>query len=625
MSRFSEKLQKAKDFLGRDVWEFEPAELSRARAFLLRQTQVALLVVRDFQADRCLLRASALTYVTLLSIVPVFALMFSLLKGLGVQNTLEPIILKEIAIGSEQIVTEIIRYINNTHVGRLGTVGLITLVLTVLALLSNIEETFNTIWGVQETRSLYRRFSDYFSVLIFGPIFVLVAISMTTTLESQAFVQTLMEMAYVGEVIYFLFKVLPFIAMWAAFTFLYIFMPNIKVDFRAALIGGIFGGTLWQLAQWSYLFFQVGVARYNAIYGTMAALPIFMVWIYVSWIIVLLGMEVSYAYQHLRHIRLEIRGETVNFASREMIALTILLQVAEAFNRGETMAPEEYLRGAGIASAAGQKRDRGTGTTEVSLRSAGRRGCLRLPTRPCPEKYEGALRGQSPQGRRGQRLADVQNAGVENHHRPRTADRAGGPRQPGRTDPGRPGGENGRAEEGRGGGEKKRRESVGPELEPAVFEDGIGIPLDPVAEGHHCSAFRLGQRGFMEMARHHSAVPLGEEFPGVRHKHVHRRPAFGTASAAPASGPAGDGPGPVGRNQVFQPPQSAAAQEAAQDFVSPVAGIDKVAVADEDLSAVQIDGAAVRKNAAAEDVFKIGTHVEIVISLHIDDLGSAFP
>jgi membrane protein len=335
MSRFSEKLQKAKDFLGRDVWEFEPAELSRARAFLLRQTQVALLVVRDFQADRCLLRASALTYVTLLSIVPVFALMFSLLKGLGVQNTLEPIILKEIAIGSEQIVTEIIRYINNTHVGRLGTVGLITLVLTVLALLSNIEETFNTIWGVQETRSLYRRFSDYFSVLIFGPIFVLVAISMTTTLESQAFVQTLMEMAYVGEVIYFLFKVLPFIAMWAAFTFLYIFMPNIKVDFRAALIGGIFGGTLWQLAQWSYLFFQVGVARYNAIYGTMAALPIFMVWIYVSWIIVLLGMEVSYAYQHLRHIRLEIRGETVNFASREMIALTILLQVAEAFNRGE--------------------------------------------------------------------------------------------------------------------------------------------------------------------------------------------------------------------------------------------------------------------------------------------------
>jgi len=335
MSRFSKKSEKVKDFVRREVWEVEPGELSRARAFLLRQTQVAILVARDFRADRCLLRASALTYATLLSIVPVFALTFSLLKGLGVQNTLEPIILKQIAIGSEQIVTEIIRYINNTNVGRLGTVGLITLVLTVLALLSNIEETFNNIWGVQETRSLYRRFSDYFSVLIFGPLFVLVAISMTTTLESQSFVQTLLGMAYVGKVIYLLFKVFPFVAMWAAFTFLYIFMPNIKVGFQAALVGGVFGGTLWQLAQWSYLYFQVGVARYNAIYGTMAALPIFMVWMYVSWIIVLLGMEVTYAYQNLRLVRLEIRGETVNFASREMIALTILLQVAMAFQRGE--------------------------------------------------------------------------------------------------------------------------------------------------------------------------------------------------------------------------------------------------------------------------------------------------
>jgi membrane protein len=334
MPGLSEKLDKIKDFLRRDVWEFDVGELSRARAFLLRQVQVAVLVGRDFHADRCMLRASALTYTTLLSIVPLLALMFSLLKGLGVQNTLEPIILGKIAIGSEQIVTEIIRYINNTNVGRLGAFGLVALVLTVLALLSNIEETFNQIWGVRETRSLFRRFADYSSVLIFGPIFVLAAISMTTTLESQAFVLKLLEMAYVGKAIFLLFKVLPFVAMWAAFTFLYIFMPNIRVGFRAALLGGVFGGTLWQLAQWAYLFFQVGVARYNAIYGTMAALPIFMVWIYVSWLIVLLGLEVTYACQNLRHIRQEIRGERVNFASRELVALTVLLEVAEAFHRG---------------------------------------------------------------------------------------------------------------------------------------------------------------------------------------------------------------------------------------------------------------------------------------------------
>lgn len=335
MPDFSEKLEKIKRFLSRDVWEFEAGELSRMRGFLVRQMQIAVLVLRDFAADRCMLRASALTYTTLLAIVPLFALMFSLLKGLGVQNTLEPIILDKIAIGSEQIVTEIIRYINNTNVGRLGGVGLVALILTVLALLSNVEESFNHVWGVKETRSFFRRFADYSSVLILGPVFLLAAISMTTTLESQAFVQKLMGMTLVGEVILFLFKFLPFLAMWAAFTFLYIFMPNIKVNFQAALLGGIIGGTLWQFAQWGYLYFQVGVARYNAIYGTMAALPIFMVWIYVSWLIVLLGLEVTYAYQNLRLIRREIRGESVNFASRELVAITVLLEVTEAFYKGE--------------------------------------------------------------------------------------------------------------------------------------------------------------------------------------------------------------------------------------------------------------------------------------------------
>jgi len=205
----------------------------------------------------------------------------------------------------------------------------------VLTLLSNIEESFNYIWGVKETRSLLRRFSDYFSVVTIGPIFLLAAISMTTTLESQAFVQTLLSMAYVGQVIFFLFQVLPFVVMWAAFTGLYIFMPNTRVNFRAALIGGIFGGTLWQLAQWFYVNFQIGVSRYNAIYGTMAAVPIFMVWIYFSWLIVLLGLEVTYACQNLRTLRREIRGRDVNFASRELVALTVLLVTAEPFYRAD--------------------------------------------------------------------------------------------------------------------------------------------------------------------------------------------------------------------------------------------------------------------------------------------------
>ncbi len=157
---------------------------------------------------------------------------------------------------------------------------------------------------------------------------------MTTTLESQVFVQKLLVLAFVGKILFLLFKILPFVAMWSAFTFLYIFMPNTRVQFRAALLGGIFGGTLWQVAQWGYVTFQVGVARYNAIYGTMAAVPIFMVWIYFSWVIVLLGLEVTYANQNLRTVRREIRSGDVNFISREQVALTIMLVIGEAFNRG---------------------------------------------------------------------------------------------------------------------------------------------------------------------------------------------------------------------------------------------------------------------------------------------------
>jgi membrane protein len=330
-----ERWQQIRHFFSKGVWEVDPRQLGRGRFFLLHQAQLATLVVRDFIADRCMLRASALTYTSLLSIVPLLALMFAVLKGFGVQNTLEPLILERIAVGSEEIVDNIITYINNTNVGSLGTVGLLALLVTVLALLSNIEESFNHIWGVKETRSLMRRFADYFSVVTFGPIFVLAAISMTATLQTQGFLQHLMRLAFVGELIFLLFKVLPYLAMWAAFTFLYVFMPNIKVEIRSAVIGGIIGGTLWQLGQWAYVHFQVGVARYNAIYGTLAALPILMVWIYFSWLIVLLGLEVTYASQNLKTIRQEFRGGDVNFSSRERVALTVLMVLSGAFLQGE--------------------------------------------------------------------------------------------------------------------------------------------------------------------------------------------------------------------------------------------------------------------------------------------------
>ncbi|PLX88183.1 MAG: ribonuclease BN-like protein [Desulfuromonas sp.] len=318
------------------VWGRDLADLHPFQAAVMAQLRTAALVSRDFLADRCLLRASALTYASMLAIVPLLALTFSLLKAFGVQNLLEPIILKNLSVGSEEVVASIIGYINNTQVGRLGALGLALLLVAVVSLLSNVEKSFNYVWGVDSTRSLMRRFSDYLSVVLVGPVLLISAMSMTTSLTSHDLVQKLLNMDVVGTLVLTLFKVFPYLFMWLAFAVLYVFMSNTRVEWKPALIGGMFGGTLWQVAQWGYVNFQVGVAKYNAIYGTMAALPIFMVWLYLSWAIVLLGLEIVYARQNLRVSGYDLRQGEVSTRAQEQVSLAILVVLAERFSRGET-------------------------------------------------------------------------------------------------------------------------------------------------------------------------------------------------------------------------------------------------------------------------------------------------
>lgn len=325
------------------IWEQNPQEMSWFKRTAFRQLQMVVLVSRDFYGNRSLLRASALTYYTLLSLVPLLALAFALLKAFGVQNQLEPLILEKLNVGDGHVAEAIVGYINNTQVTQMGAIGLVFLLVAVISLLTNIEAAFNDIWGVDSLRPLLRRFSDYLSVILVGPVLLIGAISMTSSLISHSFTQNLLEMQMIGSVIVFVLKVTPFIFMWLAFTLLYIFMSNIKVQWRAALIGGVVGGTLWQFAQLSYVHFQVGVARYNAIYGTMAALPIFMVWLYVSWVIVLFGLGVCYAKQNLRTGARDLRVHEVSRRSYEQVALALLVTLADRFHRGDPAINHEEL------------------------------------------------------------------------------------------------------------------------------------------------------------------------------------------------------------------------------------------------------------------------------------------
>lgn len=279
------------------------------------------------------LRAAALTYTTVLSLVPFLAIAFSVLKGLGAQNALEPI-LQQIAGDSEETIARIVDYVNNTNVKSLGAIGLVVLILTVISLMGSIEEAFNAVWGVRETRSIQRRFSDYLSVVIVGPILLLAATSMTSSLQSQWMLLWLIQNTYLGDAILMLFRFLPYLSVSIAMVFLYIFIPNTRIRFASAITGGVIAGTAWELAQWGYFHFQVGVANYNAIYGTLAAVPIFLVWIYTSWMIVLFGLEIVFAHQHRGHGLPGSSTFSMNTSAREQLAVALLVQVGLHFQKG---------------------------------------------------------------------------------------------------------------------------------------------------------------------------------------------------------------------------------------------------------------------------------------------------
>jgi membrane protein len=295
----------------------------------------AVVVLENFLEHKCLLRASALSFTTILSLVPFLALAFAILKGFGVHNVLEPLVVEHLAVGSSEIVTTIISYINNTKMASLGAIGLAVLIVTVISLLGSIEESFNDIWGVEETRSTYRKFSDYLSVVVSGPILLLAAMSITTSFQSQSLIRWLLATAYLGDLFLFSFRIIPYVSIWIALVCLYSFMPNTRVRFVSALVGGILAGTAWQIAQWGFVHFQIGVAKYNAIYGTLSALPVFMVWIYTSWVIVLFGVEVVVAHQSRKTFLHDYDLGELCYATREATALVILLSVVQSFFREE--------------------------------------------------------------------------------------------------------------------------------------------------------------------------------------------------------------------------------------------------------------------------------------------------
>lgn len=327
-------------FLKTDIWRVRSKELPRSKALLITSLRVVLLTIRGVTEDRTMLRGSALTFYSLLSVVPVVAMIFGISKGFGFDKNLERI-LYENFVGHEQVVTKVVEFahalLENVKGGLVAGIGLLILFYTIVKILTHIENAFNDIWGIKKGRSLGRKVTDYLSLMLIGPVLFILSSAMTVTITSSArlIVEKVSLLGAISPLIFFTLELLPYCALWVLFTFLYMFIPNTRVNYESGILAGILAGTMYVAFQKFYIIFQIGVAKYNAIYGSFAALPLFFIWLQFSWHIVLFGAEISFAHQNVDTYEFEQDCLNVSYCFKRLLALRIAHLLVHQFSEGK--------------------------------------------------------------------------------------------------------------------------------------------------------------------------------------------------------------------------------------------------------------------------------------------------
>ncbi len=328
-------------FVGEDLWSVDRDGLSGAMRAFYRGCRVLFLTAIGFLNDRCALRASSLAYVSVLSLVPILALSFSVLKGLGfyedlVEQRIRPFLSEQFAAKAPELyqaIEKVLGFVQNTDAKAMGWVGLLVLLYTLVRVLGAIEATFNEIFGAQRSRTLVRKLSDYLTIVVIAPIFLGVSLAAATLAQSSTVVRMLHEDLGLATLVQLLFRAVPLVMAWLAFTVFYLVIPNARVRWRSALLGGFMAGSLWMLVLWAHVSFQVGIARYNPIYSSFAALPIFLVWVQISWVVVLIGAELASSHQfeprvtRLARQRLDAQALREQAGLRAAVAVTLHFQV----------------------------------------------------------------------------------------------------------------------------------------------------------------------------------------------------------------------------------------------------------------------------------------------------------
>ncbi len=340
-------LQKIKQ-INEFIWHTSISDISRGKSFVIRQLRIIVLAARGFMNDRVQLRASSLTLYTMLSLIPFVAIAFGIAKGFALDQKLQELLVNEFK-SQPEVLTWILNQANSaiqaTSGGYIAGIGLIILIWSVMSLLDQIESSFNHIWQIDASRPWLRKFTDYIAIMIFAPVFLILSSSITVFVSTELsdFMARSSILEFFKPIIVFLIKLAPYVLTWIALTILFIIMPNTKVRLVPALVSAIIAGTILQFLQWLYIDLQFGITKLSAIYGSFAAIPLFIVWVQSSWIILLLGAELSFANQNVS--RYEFESEALNVSSYQKRALILMIMnmIIRNFTVGEKPISSENI------------------------------------------------------------------------------------------------------------------------------------------------------------------------------------------------------------------------------------------------------------------------------------------
>lgn len=333
-------IQRFLQFINTEVWLLETSQYHRVLGFLIRQLRILLIAIKGFSDHRIQLRASALTFYSLLSIVPVAAMVFGIAKGFGFKTRLENELDKMISEREEM--ADVLNYVqefansmlDNINGGVIAGVGVVFLFWSVMKLLGNIENSFNVIWQIRKPRAFARKFADYLSMMLIAPILFFLSSTINVYLGDVAGSESIIWES-LGPLLMVIVKLMPYLLIFLLFTLLYVIMPNTKVQFKYALNAGFIAGLIFQITQFVYIYFQVGVGRYGTIYGGFVALPLFLIWLQLSWLIVLLGAEMSFAYQNLDKYEFETEALRISHRNRQLLTQLLMHTIVKRFQTGE--------------------------------------------------------------------------------------------------------------------------------------------------------------------------------------------------------------------------------------------------------------------------------------------------